>query len=592
MKNLLISKDLPLPPDVVTQRLAFLGKPGSGKSYGATGLAELIHDLSAQFVALDPVGIWYGLRMDGTGKGLAIPVFGGLRGDIPLEASSGAMIADLIVDRKISCVLDVSQFEHDTDKAKFAGAFAGRFFFRMKSAPSAVHVFLEECQEFVPQNPQRGEESMLHNFTRMSKLGRNFGIGMSLITQRPQEVNKKVLNLTECLFAFQMTGAHERKAIKEWITHVGADENMLNILPSLPVGQAHVYSPQWLKVSKTVKIAAKRTADVSSTPLVGASKIQSKPLAPVDLEKIREQMKTTIEKAKAEDPRELRKRIVDLEKQLSTKNKSIVDPAREVVKQEEIDRAVKAALRKKDDEVFKERGEFIRHMNTLLKTIETIGKTCGEAMKIRDTIKNKASVVSPVSVPTRQVPASREEKLDQMETHPNKTGKSEFDYRPSLNDTGDFKLGLGEKTVLIAIAQHPEGISRSDIMVLSGYRETSAYSYLKRLNASGCISKNGEMYVITSQGIEVLGDDFNPLPTGEALREHLLNTLPEGEKRLFSIFLESYPDPVEFTILQEKSGYKETSVYSYIKRLSAQKIIAKAGPKLFKAADKLFELHE
>jgi len=61
----------------------------------------------------------------------------------------------------------------------------GRFFFRKKQSPSAVHLFLEECQEFIPQNTMRGEEHMLHAFTRLQKLGRNFGVGASLISQRP-----------------------------------------------------------------------------------------------------------------------------------------------------------------------------------------------------------------------------------------------------------------------------------------------------------------------------------------------------------------------------------------------------------------------
>ena len=55
-----------------------------------------------------------------------MPVFGGLHGDLPLEPLMGARIADLIVDRQISAVLDVSQFEHNTDKARFAEAFATR----------------------------------------------------------------------------------------------------------------------------------------------------------------------------------------------------------------------------------------------------------------------------------------------------------------------------------------------------------------------------------------------------------------------------------------------------------------------------------
>jgi DNA helicase HerA-like ATPase len=227
MSKLRMSLDLSLPLDAVTQKIAFIGRTGSGKTYAATKLAELFGEAGAQFVALDPVGKWWSLRLraDGKPSGLDVPVFGGLHGDLPLEPLMGARIADLIVDRQIAAVLDVSQFEHNTDKARFAEAFATRLFYRKKSAPSAIHLFVEEAQEFIPQNPQGEEKRMLGAFERIVKLGRNFGIGASLISQRPQEVNKKALNQTECLFVFQTTGTHERKAIDAWIADKGIDED-------------------------------------------------------------------------------------------------------------------------------------------------------------------------------------------------------------------------------------------------------------------------------------------------------------------------------------------------------------------------------
>lgn len=184
-RTLKLAKDLILPLDAVTQKLAWLGVTGSGKTYGASKLAELFWQAGAQFLVLDPVGVWYGLRLAKDGKtpsDLTVPIFGGLHGDVPLEPTAGALIANLVVDKTLSAVLDVSQFESDTDKARFARDFADRFFFRKKAAPSAVHVFLEEVQEFVPQNPQKGEERMLHAFVRLQKLGRNFGIGASYVS--------------------------------------------------------------------------------------------------------------------------------------------------------------------------------------------------------------------------------------------------------------------------------------------------------------------------------------------------------------------------------------------------------------------------
>lgn len=358
MKALAIAKDLTLPLDAVTQKLAFLGRTGSGKTYGATKVAEEMLEAGAQIVALDPVGVWWGLRLDSDGKtpsGFDLPVFGGLHGDIPLEPTSGNLLADLIVDRGISAILDVSQFESDADKARFARDFASRFFFRKKAAPSAVHVFVEECQEFVPQNPMKGEEQMLHAFHRLIKLGRNFGIGVSLISQRPQEVNKKVLNQTELMLAFQMTGPQERKAISAWVSEKGADEDVADVLPRLAVGEPHVWSPQWLDISRTVKISAKRSFNASSTPTVGAKAVEARPLGSIDLEKLQKAMASTIEKAKADDPKALRSEIAALRRQLEGKGKA---PARVVEKAVPDQRAIDLAVRRATDAMQREDRRF------------------------------------------------------------------------------------------------------------------------------------------------------------------------------------------------------------------------------------------
>lgn len=162
-----------------------------------------------------------------------------------------------------------------------------------------------------------GEQDMLHAFTRMAKLGRNFGIGVSLISQRPQEVNKKVLNMTEVMFAFQMRGPQERKTIKDWSSDKDLEHDIIGDLPSLAVGDCFISSPQWLQIERKIHIAKKRTADVSSTPTVGTAAGPAKPLTPIDLEQLRGTMAATIEKAKAEDPKELNKRIRALERDLT-----------------------------------------------------------------------------------------------------------------------------------------------------------------------------------------------------------------------------------------------------------------------------------
>lgn len=326
--DLRLSKSLSLPIDAVTQKFAILGRTGSGKSYCATKLCELMLDKHAQVIALDPVGVWYGLRVGGH---YSIPIFGGLHGDVPLESNAGEFIANLIVDRGLSAVLDVSQFLGG-EQAKFAYDFATRFFFRKKSSPGAVHLFVEECQEFVPQNISGGarggfETRMLNAFERLIKLGRNFGIGATLISQRPQEVNKKALNQAECMLAFQMTGPQERKAVSLWVADKAGSQDVIDTLPKLKVGQCQVWSPQWLHVSDTIEIAAKKSADVSSTPSAGdhSKRVELKDLSEDELSALAKDMAETVERAKAEDPRELRREIALLKKRESELIKANAD---------------------------------------------------------------------------------------------------------------------------------------------------------------------------------------------------------------------------------------------------------------------------
>ncbi len=321
--KLQLSQTLELPIDVITQKLAFLGITGSGKTYAAGKLAELLLSIGAQVVVLDPVGTFWGLRLAANGKdaGFNIPIFGGLKGDIPLEPTAGALIADIIVDRGISAVLDVSHFA-TSEHYKFALAFATRLFERRKAQPAAMHLIIEEAQEFVPQNAtDKGDEpKMLRAFERLWKIGRNFGIGGSLLTQRPQEVNKKVLNMSSAVFAFNMIGKQEREAVRDWLrSNMSGAEAIVDTLPQLEIGHAHVFSPRFLKINQVVRIAPKITYNASETPSFSALKQEAaRPLSPIDLKEIKAALVSTIERAESEDPRRLKQRIRELERQLET----------------------------------------------------------------------------------------------------------------------------------------------------------------------------------------------------------------------------------------------------------------------------------
>lgn len=280
-RTLDLSPELALPEDAVTQTTALIARRGAGKTYGAQKLAEEMLGLSAQVVVLEPIGNWWSLRLaaDGKSRGYDIPVFGGLHGDIPLEPGAGALIADLVVDRSLSAVLDVSQFRKN-ERRRFATDFAEQLFHRKKSAPGPLHLFVEEAQVFVPQRVQADEARMLGAFEDIIRQGRNYGLGATLISQRPQSVNKEVLSQTECLIVLQVNEAPARKALREWIVDQGMDVgDLVDTLPSLQRGEAWVWSPSWLGLTKRIRIGRKKTFDASATPALGSAPLAPRPLA-------------------------------------------------------------------------------------------------------------------------------------------------------------------------------------------------------------------------------------------------------------------------------------------------------------------------
>lgn len=336
-KLLRISKEISLPQDAVTQTMAMIGRKGAGKTYLASMVAEQMLDIHAQVVVVDPVGNWWGLRVDADGrtKGKEIFVIGGDHGDVPLVPEAGRRIAQLLVEKGISAVLDVSSFGIG-ERKRFCADFGEEFFQLKKKKREPVHVFLEEAQLVVPQNIRPDEGRMYSAYEQIVRLGRNYGIGCSLITQRPQSVNKEVFSQVECLCVLQVTGPHERKALEGWVQEVGADRKLIGELPSLQRGEGYVWSPAWLRLYERVHFSKKQTFDASATPEVG-KKTQAASLSAVDVDALKRDMADVVEQAEKDDPVALRRKIGKLEQELAKKPQEVEVRLKESVRIQKIE---------------------------------------------------------------------------------------------------------------------------------------------------------------------------------------------------------------------------------------------------------------
>src|SRR6267142_4464131 len=145
-----------LPLDTVAHTLAIIGMRGSGKTVAATVLAEEMCDAGLLWTAIDPVGVWWGLRCnpDGTPGGYPVVVIGGEHGDLPISKDAGPRIADAILEQNVSCVIDMSNESKNTVR-HFVTEFCDRLMELRPDVPR--HIFLEEAPELVPQRPM-GEQ--------------------------------------------------------------------------------------------------------------------------------------------------------------------------------------------------------------------------------------------------------------------------------------------------------------------------------------------------------------------------------------------------------------------------------------------------
>jgi hypothetical protein len=312
-----LAEKLQLPNDAVTQTFLILGKRGSGKTNTAVVLAEEMIKL-APIVVLDPIDAWWGLKSSFAGDqpGLNIYVFGGRHPDLPLDPHTGELMARLFIEHRISMILSMKGWSV-ADRSRFVTDFVTYLLNHNDRVP--VHVFLEEADAFIPQRPQPDEAKMLGATDRLIRWGRMDGIGATAISQRSAAINKNTTTQAETLIAHRTIGPQDRDAIEEWIKFHGTKEErdkILSELPHLRDGEAYIWSPEWLKLLNRYFIRRRHTFDSAATPKVGEKMITPKTLSSVDLQKISGQLQSVIDHAKHDDPKELRRKIIELQRQL------------------------------------------------------------------------------------------------------------------------------------------------------------------------------------------------------------------------------------------------------------------------------------
>ncbi len=563
MSGLKIAPGLTLPEDSVTQTFGILAKRGAGKSNAGAVMAEEMHGAGLQFVAVDPVGAWWGLRSssDGKGPGLPIPVLGGYHGDVPLEARAGELIGDLVVEERLSCVLDVSAFG-EGEKKRFLADFAERMF-RQKGKPGheePLHLFLEEADDYAPQGGTRGGDigRCLGAFQRIVKQGRARGLGSTMITQRSAALNKDLLTQIDTLIVLRTTSPNDRKAIDGWVTYHDTDSAIIASLSELKAGEAWVWSPEYLDLVKRVQIRRRATFDSGATPKAGAKRRAPATLADVDLGALELRMRETIERAKAEDPRELRRQIAELEEmvRLEKAARDVKEVAVDVeearvevpVLSPEVDTALRALangvaerIERIGTDLRQSGNDLMLSGDELTAVAKDIGETSGRVLALKLPVRDVepqgrrpvgVGVVTPARRPQVQGPtAPRPSKVTQGDALSEDVTKPQQRILDALAWLESVRIASARK-VQLAILAHQSPKS-------SGYGNN-----LGALRTAGLIEyPSGGVVALTDVGRAIASAPGSP-PRNEDLWRTLEARLAAPQWRILWALIERYPASV------------------------------------------------
>ena len=450
-------------------------------------------------------------------------MIGGAHGDLPLDAAAGPTIADLVVEERIPVVLSLRHLSK-TAQRRFVAEFCERLYHRKGEDRHRLplHVVIDEADAFVPQRVMSDTARVMGAVDDLVRRGRSSGIGVTLITQRASVIHKDVLTQIEVLIALRTVSPQDRKAIETWIeAHDPEDQGreVLASLASLPVGTAWVWSPGWLELLQQVQVRRRRTFDSSATPKMGDQPVEPRAFATVDLAALQDRLAAAVEEAEANDPKVLRQRIAELERQV-----------REHPVPAPVERIVERTPR-----------VLIQHLEATAIRLATID----------DEVQALLALLA-ILIADRQPDHQQEPTPVQAAPRPKPT-PSPLRVAPYAGT-----LRKGERAMLQALARLDRPLTRTQLGTLAGFVPGGGTfgTYLGVLKRHGFIEEQHGGLTITPAGLAELGDTAPSRPqTTAELLDLWRNRLRAGERRMLDVLVDAYPGEMTREDLGGRTGF-------------------------------------
>lgn len=516
----------PIPAAALDDRLGFTGTSGSGKTYAAGTAVERLLDSGARVVVVDPLDVWWGLRLQGDGKKpsrFSLPIFGGAHADLPLNEGAGKLIGETVTTMAESCIVSLKGLGTKEAERRFMLAFLDAAY--RKANGNLTHWIFDEADLWAPQNTGKGAGPALQALMeQIVRRGRIDGFIPWLITQRPAVISKDVLSQVDGLVVMKLTASQDRDAIGAWVSgQADLDQwrELKATLPTLDKGRGLVWLPGHGRLADA-QFPTKTTFDSSRAPKRGEKRV-ARDLKPLDLDALKGKLVAVEEEAKANDPTALKQQIRALTADLAAERRradtlaggpsteEVATLRRELASaRSQLESASTSAAPSMDFAAAEKRG-FNKGVQAARNAIDAIWEFVGTPPT---TPPLPASVRTP-----RPRPA------------------------PIAAD-GEVPPGCGKPLAALA-GVYPSGLSDAQWALAAGYKRSGGTwgTYKSRLVQAGLVQRQGDRWFATDVGAAAAGDVETPPPPGPDLVRWWASRLP-GTARIAEALIAAYPDPL------------------------------------------------
>jgi len=526
---------------LVETRMLIQANSGAGKSWALRRILEQTHG-RVQHLVIDVEDEFHTLR-----EKFDYVLAGRHGGDCPADVRSAPLLARRLLELGVSSIIGIFELKHH-DRIRFVRLFLESLVNAPRELWRPVLVVVDEAHMFCPEKDQAESASaVIDLMTR----GRKRGFCGLLATQRLSKLAKDAAaEANNKLIGRSALDVDMKRAADELGFNSREDQARLR---TLQPGQFFAFGPAISTSVIEIKIGTVETTH----PKVGQRSASAPP--PRDtVRKLLAQLADLPKEAEqeAQTAAELRRRVQELERELRAK------PKPEPAAPPKIERVEVPILKDSHAKALESSAE--RFAQAASKVSDVAGGILDVLKKLRNGHDR------PLAPPPAKIPIQR--------TVP-------VAASPANGPRDDSSIGKGERAILNAIAQYPDGATREQLAVLTGYKATSRYEFLRKLTARGLVVQTGDRIIATDRGFEELGADFQPLPTGTALRDYWLSRLPEGERKILAAVIEAGTADREF--LQAQTGYKSTSLYEFSRKLLARRLVVQVKPGTLKASEDL-----